>query len=387
MLEASFRGVPFFISNLQYGRNMKAKEAAFTLGKTVAQGGAFDNIDFQIEGFIFGNRSEETKIKLEQALNKQSGILVLPDKRQVRVKIDEGGWRIIKDSQTIDKYKLDFRFKKIDNDSLSLKIVKLKELDGEKLKKKITEAQKSFLAEFNEKFQFQGIKGLIKQQMFDNLVSLASKISKLSADKLLGDAVYPVIGSFDILTATAGTIGATLLSYVNLKDLFGGDKKYLPVYLAMAAADNGLNAAADKTVAANNAAAVDLVKQAAFVNALEEALENTDYADNGDVNRIIKELEDTGRQVIYGLSDRKEQNRLNEILALSAAQIKEKYLNKVKNVKVFESLPAAVLAQTLYGSAEVLDNAEDICRRNGVVHPLFVPAGAELEVLGEVADV
>ena len=101
MLEAKFRGVSFYVSNLQYGRNMKAKEASFTLGKTVAQGGAFDNIDFQIEGFIFGNQSEETKIKLEQALNKQSGILVLPDGRQERVKIDEGGWRMSKTAKLL----------------------------------------------------------------------------------------------------------------------------------------------------------------------------------------------------------------------------------------------------------------------------------------------
>ena len=92
----------------------------------------------------------------------------------------------------------------------------------------------------------------------------------------------------------------------------------------MAAVENGLNATADKIVVSNNAAVLDLIKQAAFTNALEEALEHTDYTDNQEVCRVITELEDIGQQVIFSLSDRKEQNRLNEVLGLTMAQIKEK---------------------------------------------------------------
>lgn len=379
MLEAKFRGVAFYVSNLRYGRSVKPKEAVFALSANAAQGTKLDNIDFQIEGFIFGNQAEDTKIKLEQALSKQSGLLVLPDGREVRVKIDEGGWHIIKDNQTIDKYKLDFNFKKINNDNLSLKIIELKELNSDKLKQKIMDAKKSILAEFNEKFQFQGLKGLIKQQSFDNLVSLANKLSKLALDKMIGDVAYPVEGSFDILKATTETIGATLLSYVNLKDIFGGKAKYLPLYLAMSA--EGTNALiGDEAVISNNAAAVDLVRQEAFMNALDEALFNTEYINERDVLTTISKIEEAGRGVIYDLKDKFAQNRLCEILTQTVAEIKEKYLIAVKTVRFFESKPAAVIAQGLYGPDDIFNKADDICRRNKVIHPMFVPGGVDLEV-------
>lgn len=45
---------------------------------------------------------------------------------------------------------------------------------------------KSFLAEFDEKFTFEGFPGFVKLQSYDNLVSITNKISKLSANNLIG---------------------------------------------------------------------------------------------------------------------------------------------------------------------------------------------------------
>jgi prophage DNA circulation protein len=53
-------------------------------------------------------------------------------------------------------------------------------------------------------------------------------------------------------------------------------------------------------------------------------------------------------------------------------------LEKISEVALEESLPALVLAYRLYGDA---NRADELVLRNGITHPLFLPAGVEMEVL------
>lgn len=53
-------------------------------------------------------------------------------------------------------------------------------------------------------------------------------------------------------------------------------------------------------------------------------------------------------------------------------------LQRVKQVQLQQSVPALVLAHTLYGDAS---KADELISRNGVKHPSFMPAGEDLEVL------
>lgn len=138
-----FRNVEFNVKTFTYGRNNKPAEADFLGIDSDSQDSKLDNMDFHVEGYIYGKKVEETRIKLEQAFEKQKGLLVMHDGRGARVKIEDG-WHIIKDEEFDDKYKLDFTFKKIDSDSLSLKIIELQELDDEKFAKATAEAEKSF---------------------------------------------------------------------------------------------------------------------------------------------------------------------------------------------------------------------------------------------------
>lgn len=96
--------------------------------------------------------------------------------------------------------------------------------------------RKKLLAEFDEKFTFEGFPGFVKLQSYDNLVSITNKISKLSANNLIGQITNPISGSLDILAASAGGIGAAILSYAKLRDLFGEltDKDYFDTYISMA---------------------------------------------------------------------------------------------------------------------------------------------------------
>lgn len=47
------------------------------------------------------------------------------------------------------------------------------------------------------------------------------------------------------------------------------------------------------------------------------------------------------------------------------------------------TLPALVIAQRLYGPADVAARADDLCARNSVAHPGFVPGQVSLEVLSD----
>jgi prophage DNA circulation protein len=53
-------------------------------------------------------------------------------------------------------------------------------------------------------------------------------------------------------------------------------------------------------------------------------------------------------------------------------------LQRIEHIELAQSVPALVLAHQLYQTA---DNADELIARNKLAHPLFVPAGQQLEVL------
>lgn len=158
-MRIKFRSIEFNAKTLTYGRNNKPAEADFLGTDSDSQDGKLDNMDFHVEGYIYGKKVEETKIKLEKALEKRQGLLVMPDGRSAQVKIEEG-WHITKSEEADDKYNLDFSFKKIDSDSLSLKIIELQELDDEKFTKATAEAEKAFWPSLTRSLPLKAFPGL-----------------------------------------------------------------------------------------------------------------------------------------------------------------------------------------------------------------------------------
>lgn len=154
-----FRGIEFNAETLTYGRNNKPAEADFLGTDSDSQDGKLDNMDFHVKGYIYGKKVEEIKIKLEKALERRQGLLIMPDGRSAQVKIEEG-WHITKSEEADDKYDLDFSFKKIDSDSLSLKIIELQELDDEKFTKATAEAEKSFWPSLTRSLLLKAFPGL-----------------------------------------------------------------------------------------------------------------------------------------------------------------------------------------------------------------------------------
>ena len=161
---AKFGGVEFHVKKIDYGRSVKIAEASFLADDNKSQVNEPDNIDFKIQGFIYGREVENVKRRLEAALSRKQGLLVMPDGRSAQVKTDEGGWRISGDDENEGYYLLDLNFKKIDADNLSLQIIELKEIDEEKVAAGQAETEKNILAEFDEKFTFEGFPNFVKTQ-------------------------------------------------------------------------------------------------------------------------------------------------------------------------------------------------------------------------------
>lgn len=381
-----FRGIEFNVEEISYGRSQKPKESDFLGTDSLDQGTELDNIDFQIQGYIYGRRVEETRIKLERALEKQRGLLVMHDGRSSQVKVEDG-WHIKKDEKHDDKYNLEISFKKIDKDSLSLKIIELQELDDEKLKKALAEAEKSFLEKFDEKFTFEGFPGFVKLQSFDALVSITNKISKLSADNLIGQITNPILGSLEILAATAGGISTAILSYTKLREIFGSlfGKDYFDAYIDMANISSDVTKpdfSTDSTdqIYQNTKAAEQLINQSAVVEAINEAVYNKEYANDGELSETIDTLINSSLNVAYDTDNKEIQNRINNVLNIGIGLIKQKHTVAITTKRYNKSLPACVIAYNLYGSDNLENRASSLRKRNKVANPLFMPAGSDLEV-------
>lgn len=385
MLLGKFRGVEFFIKEYRYTPPAKVDKADFMEADSKTQDITFDNMAITIDGYIYGDDVETVKIKLEQALNKKSGVLVLPDGRQERVKIDKGSWTIIKNNETDDLYQLDFNFILIAGDSLSLQILDLKEVDDEKLNQAQVSVEKSFLENFNDNFQFEGFPDFVKMQSFDNLSAIADKASKLSSDRLIGQIKNPIFGSLSLLAGLAGGIANVLFSYTNLKEQFGSDKQYFDTYINMAQLDSGIIPPSSSDSSAiqiykNNQATEELINQRALASAIDEAVNNKEYDSQQEVEDVANLLLETSLEVAYRTQNAEVQNQLNTLLNLGIAIIKKKNTIKTREVSYNIGLPACVLAYEQYGVNDLFNRTEKLLKRNKIRNELFIPASQKVEV-------
>ena len=71
-----FRNVEFNAKTITYGRNNKPAEADFLGIDSDSQDSKLDNMDFHVEGYIYGKKVEETRIKLEKALERRQAFFI-----------------------------------------------------------------------------------------------------------------------------------------------------------------------------------------------------------------------------------------------------------------------------------------------------------------------
>ena len=382
---AKFGGVEFHVKKIDYGRGVKIAEASFLADDNKSQVNEPDNIDFKIQGFIYGREVENVKRRLEAALSRKQGLLVMPDGRSAQVKTDEGGWRISGDDENEGYYLLDLNFKKIDADNLSLQIIELKEIDEEKVAAGQAETEKNILAEFDEKFTFEGFPNFVKTQSFDSITSIAGKISKLTADNLIGQIVDPITGNLDILAAAAGGVSNAIMSYLKLGDTFGAEKDYFDTYIGIAGLQSEvdypeINDESLLQVYTNAKAVQQLVNQEAVVQAVFEASTKKQYDNRKQIEQTVETIQKTAETVLFDTDNIVVQTQISDLVNLGIKLIRKKHAVKIRNVRFNRSFPAVVIAHELYGAENIEDAEARLVKRNEIRHALFCPAGEELEV-------
>lgn len=379
-----FRGIEFHIKDYSDNQGVKTAEADFMAADSKSQVLELENTDFHINGFIYGIDVENTRLKLKQAIKKKTGLLVLPTGESLQVQVCEGGCNILADDELQGYYKLEFNFKAINADSKNLKIIELKEIDEEKLKTAKNELQKSILADFDDKFTFEGFPNFVKMQSFDTISSIAGKVSKLTADNLLGQITNPFTGSMDILASAAGGIGGALMSYLNFKKDFG-DKDYFDTYIATAKLASGISAPEVKDEALwqvyrNAIVTEQLVNQTALVEAINEAATNKDYDNQKQIDKVVEVLQSTTEKVTFATANIIIANQLHHMVNMAITLIRKKNAANIINLKFNQSFPAIVIAHQLYGADSLETKTDKLLKRNEVKHALFCPAGQEMEV-------
>lgn len=377
-----FRGIEFNAQTFRYGRSIEMAEADFLADDDKSQSTELDNVDFAITGFIYGKEVEKNKIALESALEKKSGILILPDGRQASVEIADGGYHIEQDREKEGYYDLDLNFKKRDKSSLALKVMELSEVDENKIAEAAAETEKSILEQLNENFTFEGFPQFVRLESLNNVLSLTSKLSKLSADNLIGDQLNPALQMSDILKSSVSGIGKVISSYLN----FGKSKNSFNAKISASQLKTDYAAPIYPTksnlqIIENSKATESFVNQTALLEAINQAANDMDYNDNKEAQEIIDQLLETSKEVLYNTDSFEIQDNLNNVLNLGINYIHKKHMLKVKKIKFNKSIPAIVITHMQYGTKALEAKTDDVIGRNHIRHALFTPAGKEMEVL------
>lgn len=140
--------------------------------------------------------------------------------------------------------------------------------------------------------------------------------------------------------------------------------------------------------AANQRALTDLVSSVAAAEAVK-AMAETDFASYQDavaarnevadlVEALAERAADDGRDAAYLALNLARQAMVRDINARAAD------LAKLYTITPVATVPALVLAHSLYGPLALEDREVEIIARNRIAHPSFVPGGRALEVLSDV---
>lgn len=133
--------------------------------------------------------------------------------------------------------------------------------------------------------------------------------------------------------------------------------------------------------AQNQALVISLVRTAAAGEAVK-AIRGIEFDSFQEAQAILEETSDVIQTLMYSADD-ETYDRLRALNAVLVQDVTSRGadLSRLVAITTVVSEPALTLAYRLFGDTQAAgDAADDILARNGIVHPLFVPAGAALEV-------
>lgn len=375
--EIKLNGILFWSKDDDWGRKAAAADKKVLFSEeTAAKQKDFElqGTDFHFEAYVYGADAHNKIAQLNNLFNSGKNMLLdHPILGKVRVKFQESGFRFKRNEKKLDYYDIVFDLINANDATLNIKVVEVQELKSEQLKELEAQSAQSFLESFDENFTFDGFPNLVKMQTFDNLTSITGKLSKLTADNLIGDIVNPITGGWDILAISAGGIGSFLQSYLNFS---GNNKNKYHAYMDVAKFEPNLKGAdisAHPQIAINTDASVNIIKQTAIIKACE-LVEDDVFDNKKEVNTAIDDLIATSENIALQSDNKKVQNNLLQTVHLAILCLKALQVNNTYSIVNKVQLPAAVICHN-YRCDE-----ETFVKNNAIRHPLFVASGIDLEV-------
>lgn len=349
-----------------------------------------DAEEFRIEAYYLGEDYKEVVAKLYRVYRQQKAMLLEHhDLGRVWVKFSTGGYRVKKTQRRLWYREFVLNLVKANSAELKINVVEVKQLAEVQLDRDLEQALLNLLDKFNTDFLVDNITSLVKNQTVNNLFKIGAVVSKLSADNLLGSIVNPFVGTFDSLKAMSGGIGGVIQSYLNFgkskkERKFtatatnpGQAKKIFQTYIDIASkADTAVDLGGeDASVSQNTQASLDLVKQTAIVKACGTVTESP-FETKDEIENAIKQLEEISDAIIKSAeNDKNIQNSIHNIVNQAIVILQSQPVNNARKISRNISLPAIVICHQ-----EQCDESEFL-KNNQIRHPLFVPAGVNLEVI------
>lgn len=377
--QLKFNGILFWAKNDDWGQKaaIADKKIVFT-EETAAKSNEFklEKVNFHIDAYIYGPDTQSKVAKLYRAFaTKKSGILEHPDIGRVRVEFAAGGFRFKHNQKYLNYREMTLDLRVVKDAALDIQIVDVEELKDEQLGEAAFEAEKSFLEKFNENFTLNGFPNIVKVQTFSNLTAISAKLSKLTLNNLVSAIVDPLTTSWDILMTSVGGIGSFFQSYL---DFGGSNKNKYHAYMDLAKFNPELGEAETsihEQIAKNNEAVIGLIQQTAFAKAAELAKSEDTFDNKKEVNSAIDDFVEVSEAVAVSQKNQAVQNAVLNLGNLAVAVLLSIKAANTRTITIKKRLPSAVICY-----AENCDEAAFL-KNNHIRHPLFVEAGAPLEVL------
>ncbi len=378
--QASFRGVPFEVDNASERGGQRLAVHSYPLkdGAEVEPLGQGER-RFSIDGFVIGATYRAARDRLVAALEQGGpGELVHPWRGRLQVFVEDWSCEENKRYGGCAEFRLQF----LRDDSVELPRASVDTQDA------VATAADQALVSSAEQFQDAYLVAtagdrLYSLQAVEDLLQPLAKVTqevRILADRtqldLLTQLLDPVAGARSILTNLVGLPGElsqriqgfvrNLTNAADLSELF----------------DRGSGVHLPPGRASSNGAALLQLQRTALVVQQATVASQTDYASYDEAMATQARISEQIDTLAYEADDATV-IALQDLRAAVATDLKARGadLARITHYTPAETLPALVIANRLYGPAGVDARAEDLLRRNRVVHPGFVSGGRKLEVL------
>jgi prophage DNA circulation protein len=205
-------------------------------------------------------------------------------------------------------------------------------------------------------------------------------------DTLASELATLISAPANLISTAAGVVSSILGAYSNIKQAFNAYDQLLAGFrinrTIQRTSANGTETATRARMADNQAAISDALVTLAMVGMCDLIASGASPFESYDQAISIRDslLDQLAERAASAELSYDEYDALSRLQSALHRRVQEVApgLQSIKYVSLGVSLPAVVVAHQQYGDAT---RADELATRNGINHPLFMPAGKTLEVL------